>query len=106
MNPLDVGSTFASNNASTMPITTPPSSVIGSDTIRAMSTAASALTSSDGPSASLICVPADSPSSGTIRIAVSAESAPANAQTMVDIRFGRTPANRAASGFAAAARIA
>ncbi len=70
--------------------------------MRPMTAAARPGNSSVGPSAN----PNDRPVVGMTSVAVSADSAPAIAHDIVAIAVGDMPARAAASGFAAAARIA
>src|SRR5438552_16338855 len=80
----------------------PATSVVPRFDILPIAAAASARNSSDGPK---VCAPLN-PCVGCVRIAVKAESAPASAHASDDIRDANTPAIRAVSGAADAARNA
>ena len=88
---------------SAMPIATPPARAIGIDAMPPMSAAASTRSNIPGPTPS-----AEEPAglSGPNSIAAVAASAPETTQTIVDIRLMLMPDSRAASAFAAEARIA
>jgi hypothetical protein len=87
---------------SAMPITIAVANATDRLENRAISAAASARTSTLGPSVSI----ANDARSGASRIAVDAASTPAITHTIADMRFAEIPASRAASGFSAAARMA
>ncbi len=83
------------------PTAMPAPSAIGRLTIRAMTAAARARNSRFGPSDCVVTKPRVGLSRTTVRHA----SAPLSDHASVDIRPANTPAIRAASGLAAAARI-
>ena len=85
-----------------MPRPMPAPSAIGRLCIRAMTAPVIARSSNAGPNVSALVKPCV----GCVRIAVNADNAPAIAHASDDIRPAKMPAIRAASGFAAAARIA
>src|SRR5581483_6774538 len=80
----------------------PPASAAGRLFIRATTAAVIARSNSDGPNVFAVAKPCV----GAVRIALKADSAPAIAHARDDMRLAKTPDMRAASGFAAAARMA
>src|SRR5437764_9426984 len=85
-----------------MPSPTPPTRASGRLCIRAITAAVIARRISSGPKLS----PLMKPCVGAVRMAVNADSAPAIPHASDDIRLAKMPDMRAASGLAAAARIA
>ena len=96
---------FARTSPSTTPITTPPTSARGNDTIAPKSAATSPRRSRSGPSATVMSLVRWFRTGAAIT-ALTAATVPATIHTCVDTAFTRTPDSDAALGLSAAERTA